>query len=110
SPDFGIIVVDSPGTFTVTGDGVNLSSGGVISGAGIAGAVFDNTDHINLNWMDVVGNGGAVPVLGIGGPIVVDNLVNIVGSAGAGIVAVNMNDDDDDSLFINQNQIADNIA
>ncbi len=104
SPDFGIIVTDSPGSFTVTGDGNTLTSGGTISGAGLIGALFDNAnqvvanaDQVSLNFQDYTANG--------------DNPANdFLDGNGAGIVVRNMNNSADDFLFLNQMQISDNFA
>jgi len=83
SPTNGIFVLDSPGSFTITGDGVNNSSGGIISGAADAGALFDNTDEVSITLQDYVSN-------------------NI------GVQAQNMNDDEDDFLFLDAMQFTNN--
>ncbi|MGD9854862.1 MAG: hypothetical protein AB7U20_07905 [Planctomycetaceae bacterium] len=97
SPDFGISVVDSPGSFTITGDANTLTSGGTISGAGLIGALFDNTDEVSLNFQDYTANGD-------------DPLNDFLDGNGAGIVARNMNDDEDDFLTLDQMQISGNFA
>ncbi|SFI33566.1 hypothetical protein [Planctomicrobium piriforme] len=54
--DYGIRVVDSLGTFVVTGTGTTAGTGGTISGMSIAGASFDNTQVANLQNMNFNGN------------------------------------------------------
>ncbi|MBX3436588.1 MAG: inverse autotransporter beta domain-containing protein [Planctomycetaceae bacterium] len=96
SPDFGISVVDSPGSFRINGDGSTLTSGGTITGAGIIGALFDNTDEVTLRFQDYTANGD-------------DPANDFVDGNGAAIVAVNMIDDGD-FLFMEQMQISNNFA
>lgn len=60
--DYGIFVTNDvglysrPGTFTVLGDGLNLSSGGIISNQTIAGASFFNVNTVDLELMNFAAN------------------------------------------------------
>lgn len=54
--DFGIFVSDSIGRFGVSGRGLIRGSGGLISGMTVAGAHFDNTQFVSLNFMELSGN------------------------------------------------------
>lgn len=54
--DAGIVVVDSDGRFTVTGTNQVAGSGGTITGMTVAGAYFENTQLVDLNYMNLSGN------------------------------------------------------
>jgi hypothetical protein len=54
--DFGIFVQDSPGRFFVTGIAGSLGAGGTIETMSEAGAFFDNTNVVELNWMEFLAN------------------------------------------------------
>jgi len=53
---FGIRVLDSPGEFMVTGTADIPGSGGTIMGMTVAGALFDNTQVVDLGRMDFTNN------------------------------------------------------
>ncbi|WP_437202414.1 beta strand repeat-containing protein [Planctomicrobium sp. SH664] len=54
--DYGILVLDSFGTFTVNGSNNTPGSGGTITGMTVAGAAFENTQAVRLQYMDLTAN------------------------------------------------------
>ncbi len=56
-PDFGVYLEDNVGRFSVTGDGLNLGSGGTITGAPIAAVRALRADELSLNYMTLNTNG-----------------------------------------------------
>lgn len=54
--DYGILVADSVGRFTVTGLSNVSGSGGTITGMTVAGADFSNTQVVNLGYVELEGN------------------------------------------------------
>lgn len=54
--DFGIFVQDSPGRFFVTGLTSSPGAGGTIEGMTEVGAYFENTNVVELNWMEFLAN------------------------------------------------------
>ncbi len=57
---FGIFVGNSPGSFIVTGVGQNAGSGGEISQMTVDGAHFNDTQYVDLGYMDFLGNNLAI--------------------------------------------------
>lgn len=96
--DFGILVTESPGSFIVTGRSAIAGSGGTISLMTAAGASFDNTQVVDLEFMDYEGNemgvvGDTILFQGAGlDPLFVLRGLNINDSNDEAIQLVNVSD------------------
>lgn len=55
-PEFGIRLLNDVGTFTITGDGANLGSGGTITNTTVAGLFADDADEVFINFQDYLSN------------------------------------------------------
>lgn len=109
--DFGIRVDNSLGRFIIGGTADQLGSGGVITGMTIAGASFEDTQVVDLSFMELTDNGRGVEGLNLITeinniqPSMSLSFMEITDSIGLGVFALNVPD-----FFMTDSVLTDNGA